>query len=382
MEFIDLKAQFEQISAEIDSRVKAVLEHGAYILGPEVSELEDQLADYLKVSHCITCANGTDALQLALMALGVGAGDTVLCPSFTFAATAEAVALVGATPMFVDIDSRSFNICNSSLKRTIDSARGEGRRLKAIIAVDLFGAPADYDHIQATADQNGLDLICDNAQGFGATYKGRRTGAYGRVTTTSFFPAKPLGCFGDGGALFTNDAELAKKLASLRVHGKGIDKYDNVCIGMNSRLDTIQAAILLAKLPIYEVELKKRRFIADRYSKALSSILTVPSIEQEVESVWAQYTVMAENEQERAKFISALSAGNVPTAIYYSRPVHLQNAYSSCPRDPAGLASTEEVAQRVFSLPMHPYLMEEDVDHVVASAMNAVDGGRIVRKNS
>lgn len=365
--FIDLATQQRGIRARIDARIAAVLDHGEYIMGPEVKELEAALAAFCSARYCISCANGTDALHIALLAIGAGAGDAVLVPSFTFAATAEAPCLVGATPVFVDIDQASYNMDPSSLRRAIAQARAKGLTPKAVIAVDLFGLPADYPAIEEIANAEGMTLICDSAQGWGGEINGRKTGTFGHMTTTSFFPAKPLGCYGDGGAVFTDDAELAAALDSLRVHGKGSEKYDNVRVGTNSRLDTLQAAILLEKLAIYADELDARNRAAARYTAALHNRFQTPTVPQGYRSIWAQYTLLAADQAERSAAMARLKAAGIPSAVYYPRPLHTQTAYAGFPADPAGLPVSEEAAARVFSLPMHAYLSDQDIDLVVAS---------------
>lgn len=365
--FIDLAAQQRGIRARIDARIAAVLDHGGYIMGPEVLELEAGLAAFCGAKHCVSCANGTDALHLALLAIGAGPGDAVMVPSFTFAATAEAPCLVGATPIFADIDKANFNMDPASLRRSIAQARAERLNPKAVIAVDLFGLPADYPAIEGIAKSEGMTLICDSAQGWGGEINGRKTGTFGDMTTTSFFPAKPLGCYGDGGAVFTDSAQLAALLDSLRVHGKGTEKYDNVRIGTNSRLDTLQAAILLEKLAIYAGELDARDQVAARYSAALHNRFQTPAVPDGYRSIWAQYTLLAKDETERNAAITKLKEAGVPSVVYYPRPLHTQPAYAGFPTDPAGLPISESVATRVFSLPMHPYLQEQDIDRVVSS---------------
>jgi len=365
IEFIDLKAQQARIKDKLDARIQSVLEHGAYIMGPEVRELEGKLAEFCGAKHALTCANGTDALHLALMALGATEGDAIFCPSFTFAATAEIVPHVRATPVFVDVDSRTFNMSVESLKRAIVHAKELGLRPAGIIPVDLFGLPADYEPIEAIARENGMWIISDSAQGFGATYKGRTTGGIGDIATTSFFPAKPLGCYGDGGALFTSNDELAALIGSLRVHGKGTDKYDNVRVGVNSRLDTLQAAILLEKFAIYADELDARQVVAGRYSAALGQRFAVPFIPEGTRSVWAQYTLRAESTEERDAAMAALKSRNIPSVVYYPMPLHQQQAYRDYPADPAGLQTSVDLAKTVFSLPMHPYLSEEHQNEII-----------------
>lgn len=371
MELIDLAAQQRGIRERIDARIAAVLDHGKYIMGPEVKELETALAAFCGAEHCVSCANGTDALHLALLAIGAGAGDAILVPSFTFAATAEAPCLAGATPVFVDIDEASFNMDPASLRRAIAQARAEGLNPKAVIAVDLFGLPAGYPAIEGFAKSEGMTLICDSAQGWGGEINGRRTGTFGDMTTTSFFPAKPLGCYGDGGAVFTDNAEFAAILDSLRVHGKGAEKYDNVRIGTNSRLDTLQAAILLEKLAVYAGELDARDRVAALYSAALHNRFQTPSVPEGYRSIWAQYTLIAADEAERDAAMAKLKEAGIPSVVYYPRPLHTQTVYAGFPTDPAGLPASESAAKRVFSLPMHPYLSEQDQARVI-EALNSL----------
>ena len=371
MQFIDLAAQQARIRGRIDAAIAGVLDRGQYIMGPEVAELERALAAFCGAKHCIACANGTDALQLALMALGLRTGDAVFVPSFTFAATAEVVPCLGATPVFVDIDAASYNMDPASLRRAVAHARDLGLRAAAVIPVDLFGLPADYPALQAVADEEHLTLVGDSAQGFGGLIDGRMTGTFGRLATTSFFPAKPLGCYGDGGALFTDDAELAALLDSLRIHGKGSEKYDNVRIGMNSRLDTLQAAILLEKLAIYEDEIAARQRVADRYTAALHNRFATPHVPDGHRSIWAQYTLAARDRAEREAAMATLKTADIPTGVYYPRPLHQQKAYATFPRDPDGLPVSEDMAGRVFSLPMHPYLSGKDQDRVIEHLCSA-----------
>ncbi|GIW56101.1 MAG: aminotransferase DegT [Nitrospiraceae bacterium] len=350
--FIDLAEQLRTIRHDIDAAIARVLDHGRFIMGPEVAELEQRLAEFCGARHVVTCANGTDALVLALRALGVGPGDTVIVPSFTFCATAEAVCLVGATPLFVDVLEDTYNMDPASLEAGIARARELGLRLRAVITVDLFGQPCDYDAIEPLVRENGLALVCDAAQAFGAEYRGRKVGTIGDITTTSFFPAKPLGCYGDGGAVFTDDEATAALLRSLRVHGQGADKYDNVRIGTNSRLDTLQAAILLQKLAIYPDEIEARNRVAEAYSRYLEGLVGLPTVIDGARSVWAQYTIRT---ADRDRVAERLHAAGIPTQIYYRVPLHLQPAYREFPR--AGeLDISEMLGRTVLSLPMHPRL--------------------------
>lgn len=362
--FMDLATQQRRIKAAVDANLARVLAHGQYILGPEVGELEKQLAAFAGVKHAIGCASGTDALVLPLLARGIGAGDAVLSPSFTFIATAEAAVIVGATPVFVDVDPETFLLDPQSLTAAIAQARAQGLRPAAVIPVDLFGQPADYAAIDTIARGEGLFVIADAAQSFGGARGGKRVGAMAPVTSTSFFPSKPLGCYGDGGAILTDDDEIAKTIRSLRVHGQGAHKYDNIRIGVNSRLDSMQAAVLLAKLTVFEDELVARDRVAKRYDAALANVVRTPRIEPGVRSAWALYTIAASN---RNRLAERLKARGVPTAIYYPIPLHRQQAYRSYPIAPGGLAVSERLADEVISLPMHPYLEPAAQDAVVAA---------------
>lgn len=354
MQFIDLAAQYQHLKQRIDKRIQAVLDHGHYIMGPEVEELELKLADYVGVKHCISCANGTDALQLAMMVLDIKPGDAVFCPTFTFFATAEVIAYAGATPVFVDSDARTFNICPQDLEQRIKSVIAEGKLVpKAIIAVDLFGLPANYPELEVIATKYGLILIEDAAQGFGGEIKGKRAGSFGDMATTSFFPAKPLGCYGDGGAIFTDNDEYAALFRSYRVHGKGKDKYDNVRIGINSRLDTIQAAILLEKLAEFPKELIARNKAAAHYNETLAGKYITPFVPQGYLSSWAQYTLISENrDAEMAKY----KKQGIPTMIYYGTCMHQQTAFKHLGYSNIDYPIASRLSQQVFSLPMHPYL--------------------------
>ncbi|MGH6904477.1 MAG: DegT/DnrJ/EryC1/StrS family aminotransferase [Geminicoccaceae bacterium] len=353
--FADLDAQRRRLGPRLDAAIARVLAHGRYIMGPEVAELEAQLAAFCGARHAITCASGTDALLLGLMARGIGPGDAVLMPSFTFVATAEPVAWLGAVPVFVDVLEGTFNLDPESLERGIRTAKAEGLHPHAAIAVDLFGQPADYKSIEAICARHGLWLMADAAQSFGATYGGRRVGSMGAITATSFFPAKPLGCYGDGGCVFTDDDDLAEAMRSLRVHGQGEDKYDNVRIGVNARLDTLQAAILLEKLRVFADELSARRAVAARYDEGLRDIVEVPRVAAETTSVWAQYTLVIEGGA-RDGVASALRAKGIPTAVYYPKPLHQQTAYRHFPTAGDALPVSEQLSRQVLSLPMHPYL--------------------------
>lgn len=370
MQFIDLGAQRERIQDGLDKRLAKVLAEGRYILGPEVSEFEEEIADYLGVKHAVACANGTDALLLPLMALGIGPGDAVFVPSFTFAATAEVVALAGASPVFIDIDSDTYNIDIESLEAAIAAIKEEGKLTpKAIIPVDLFGLPADYRALITIAEREELRIIEDAAQATGASQGNTMCGAFGDVAGTSFYPAKPLGCYGDGGAMFTDDAELAEILRSIAFHGKGASQYDNVRIGMNSRLDTIQAAILLEKLAILPEEMDLRQEVAARYSEALGDVVKVPAIPAGNRSAWAQYAIET---PKRDTVRAYLKDEGIPSVVYYEKPLHLQEAYETFPRAPKGLPISEDLPNRILCLPMHPYLTKADQDRVIATVRKAV----------
>lgn len=372
IEFVDLGAQRRRIGDRMDRAIARVLEHGAFIMGPEVFELEEQLAGRCRVRHAISCSSGTDALLLALLAWGVGPGDAVFVPAFTFAATAEVVALVGAAPVFVDVEESSFNLDVVSLREAVAAVGAEGRRPAGVIAVDLFGQPAPYEEISAVTAEHGMWLLADAAQSFGATGGGRPVGALADVTATSFFPAKPLGCYGDGGAVFTHDDDLARTLRSLRIHGQGNHKYDTVRIGINGRLDTIQAAVLLEKLRVFDEELELRQAVAARYTKSLEGLVQTPSVEPGARSAWAQYTVRVNG---RDGVIRALSAAGVPSAVYYPTPLHRQPAYEKVALVPVDLSRSEAASASVLSLPMHPYLSETAQDRVAAALAGAVGAG-------
>lgn len=364
MQFIDLNAQQKRIRPQMDAAIKRVLDHGQYIMGPEVAQLEKMLAEYVGVKHAIGCSSGTDALLLPLMAYGVGPGDAIFTTPFTFFATCEMIALTGATPIFVDIDPDTFNIDPQKLEEAIANfdkcspVDGQPLKPKGIIPVDLYGLPADYDAIMAIAEKYSLFVLEDAAQAFGATYKGRKAPGLAHVGATSFFPAKPLGCYGDGGAVFTDDDDMAEAIRSLVVHGKGDDKYNNVRIGLNARLDTIQAAILIEKLKIYSEEIELRQAVARRYTGELDRALTdlqPPRVPEGCSSVWAQYTVCCGN---RDELQSRLKQAGIPTMVYYVKPMHLLNAMSYLGGQDGDFPVAESVASQVVSLPMHPYLTE------------------------
>jgi dTDP-4-amino-4,6-dideoxygalactose transaminase len=369
--FIDLAAQRRRLGKSVDEAVGRVLAHCQFINGPEVAQLEADLAAFSGAKHVVTCASGTDALLMVLMAKGIGRGDAVLCPSFTFCATGETVALTGATPVFVDVDEATFNTDVNSLKRGIATAKKLGLTPRAIIPVDLFGQSADHDAIGTIADAEGIFVLDDAAQAFGASYKGRRLGTFGLATATSFFPAKPLGCFGDGGAIFTDDAELAETLRSVRVHGQGSDKYDNVRLGLTGRLDTMQAAILIEKLKIFEDEIAARNRIAERYALGLGNVVTVPRLAGGCTSVWAQYTIRLPKGSDRDGFAAELKAQGIPTAIYYPKSMHQQTAYRAFPVADGGLPASESVSSDVISLPMHAYLDEPTQERIIKAVRGA-----------
>jgi dTDP-4-amino-4,6-dideoxygalactose transaminase len=359
MQFIDLQAQYQHLKQRIDKRIETVLNHGKYIMGPEVQELEEKLAEYVGVKHAITCANGTDALTLSMMVLDIKQGDAVFCPTFTFFATAETVAFANATPVFVDSDKDTFNICPVDLEIQINRVLNEGAlKPKAIIAVDLFGLPANYPELELIAKKYKLKLIEDAAQGFGGSINGKKAGSFGDIATTSFFPAKPLGCYGDGGAVFTDNDEYADQLRSYRVHGKGRDKYDNVRIGVNSRLDTIQAAILLEKLEEFPKELVRRNELANIYRANISNLFTLPTTPTGYISSWAQFTLTI---KDREFWIDKLKSENIPSAIYYGKCMHQQTAFNSLNIKFGDLSVAENLANEAFSLPMHPYFEYEEV---------------------
>jgi dTDP-4-amino-4,6-dideoxygalactose transaminase len=369
--FIDLAAQRKRLGPAIDAAVARVLAHCQFILGPEVGAFERELAAFAGARHAVTCASGTDALVLGLRALGIGPGDAVICPSFTFCATAEVAVLVGATPVFVDVHPDTFNIDVGGIAGAVDAANAAGLRPKAIIPVDLFGLPADHDAVAAAAKAHNLFVLDDAAQGFGAIYKGNPLGTFGQVTCTSFFPAKPLGCYGDGGAVLTDDDGIADTLRSLRVHGQGSDKYDNVRIGLASRLDTLQAAVLSEKLKIFAEEIDARQVVARRYAEGLSDIVTVPSVAAGLRSVWAQYTIRVAGGR-RDALAASLRAEGIPTATYYPIPLHRQVAYRRYPVGHAGLAVSDRLAGEVISLPMHPYLDKGTQGRIVAATRRAL----------
>ena len=364
MEFRDLKKQYRILQKEIDTSIRDVVENAAFIHGSAVPELEEKLARYVGVRHCISCANGTDALELSLMAWGVGKGDAVFVPDFTFFSTGEAPARFGAVPLFVDVDPKTFNMDPDALQRAIlrEEARGK-YRLRAVISVDLFGLPADYDRIRKICDDHGLLLLEDGAQGFGGEIRGKKACSFGDISTTSFFPAKPLGCYGDGGAVFTDNDAWAELIRSLAVHGKGSSKYDNVRLGMNSRLDTLQAAVLLVKLKAFEEnELEAVNRAAARYRELLAdTALILPEVPEGFLSSWAQYTVRLPKGTDRKACQEALRKEGIPTSIYYVKPMHVQEAFSGTDSALADCPAAEALSETVLSLPLDPYKTEEDL---------------------
>ncbi|MGZ5935614.1 MAG: DegT/DnrJ/EryC1/StrS family aminotransferase [Rhizomicrobium sp.] len=369
--FIDLQAQRRRLGEPLNRAIQAAVEGGQWVMGPQVAELEEKLAAFAGVKHCIACANGTDALMIVLRAWNIGAGDAVFVPAFTFAASAEVVALVGASPVFVDVLEDTFNMDPASLQAAIAATRREGLlRPRVVMPVDLFGQPANYPALEAIATREGLKMLCDTAQGFGGVLDGRRTGGIGDAASTSFFPAKPLGCYGDGGATFTNDDELDELLRSIRIHGQGSDKYENVRIGVNSRLDTIQAAILLEKLKIFPDEIEKREAVAQRYNQAFekSNKIRVPRVIAGAKSTWAQYTIQV---PDRDKVQAALKARGVPTAVYYPIPLSQQKGYRAFPSAPTPVS--QRLSKTVISLPMHPYLDDGALETIIAGVLAAVE---------
>ncbi len=370
MQFIDLGAQRERIRDRLKAAIDQVVDDGRYILGPQVGEFEKQLAAYVGVRHCIACANGTDALLLPLLASGIGPGDAVFVPSFTFAATAEVVALAKAEPVFVDIDPVTYNIDIASLEAAIEMIRAEGRlKPKAIIPVDLFGLGADYASLEMIAARENLIVIEDAAQAIGGSVGDKMCGSFGFVGATSFYPAKPLGCYGDGGAMFTNDDAFAEKLRSYAFHGKGATQYDNIHVGINSRLDTIQAAILIEKLAILEDEMVARQAVHQRYAEGLGDVVTVAQVAAGSRSAWAQYAIETPN---RDALKAHLQEQGIPSVIYYVKPLHSQVAYRGYPRAPGGLPVSESLPDRILCLPMHPYLGTEDQDRIISTIRNFV----------
>lgn len=368
MEFRDLKKQYEHNKNKIDHAIQKVINSTQFIGGSPVNELETRLAEYVGVKYCITCANGTDALELALRAWKIGEGDAVFVPDFTFFSTAEVVPCVGATPVFVDVNEDTFNLSVENLEKAIKDVMAEGRLCpKAVIAVDLFGQPADYSKIREVTDKYGLLLLEDGAQGFGGSIENKKACSFGDISTTSFFPAKPLGCYGDGGAIFTDNDAWAELIRSYKVHGKGVDKYDNVQIGRNSRLDTIQAAILLAKLDVFiEEELDAVNKVAEYYTKELKDVVKVPYVKEGMTSSWAQYTIRLENQKERERLQAKLKENGIPSMVYYVKPLHRQGAFAEKFGN-MELSVTEKLCEIVLSLPICPYIEEKDIASVIST---------------
>ena len=368
--FVDLKAQYARIKPQIAEAIQDVLDDGRYILGPAVTRLESELAAYCGVRHAISCASGTDAIFMSLLAYGIGPGDVVFVPSFTFTASAEVILLAGASPVFVDVEADSFNIDLADLERKISETRAEGKlKPKAVVAVDLFGLPADWNGLNELAEREKLHLISDAAQSFGGTYHNRRVGSLAPVSGTSFFPAKPLGCYGDGGAIMTDDDDLAEELKSIRVHGAGSHRYEVVRIGINGRLDSIQAAVLSVKLSIFDDELEARERISRVYDEALKDVVTVPKRIDGLQSAWAQYTIKTDR---RAAVQEKLAEAGIPTMIYYPKPMHLQAPYAPFGGGEGSLPVSETICDEVMSLPMHPYLADDDAKRIAAAVREAL----------
>ncbi len=370
MQFIDLKSQQARIREKIELNINKVLDHGRYIMGPEIKELEEKLADYCGVKHGIGVASGTDAILMPLMAYGVGPGDAVFTTPFTFIATAEVIQLLGATPVFADIDPKTFNIDPEKLEEAIVKVKAEGKlNPKGILPVDLFGQPAEYDRINSIAKKHGLFVVEDAAQSFGSTYSGKKACSLTDVASTSFFPAKPLGAYGDGGMIFTDSDDLYDKLLSIRVHGSGSDKYNNIRIGINGRIDTIQAAILLAKFEIFDEEIKLRQMVARRYGEALEDVVKTPYVEEYNVSAWAQYAML---HPKRDEIIGKLKEAGIPVAIYYPIPLHLQEAFSQLNYTKGDFPVSEKCGDEIFSIPFHPYLTIEDQEKIVKAIKEAI----------
>lgn len=372
MQFIDLHKQFDVIESTLRKKIDNVLTHKRFIMGDEVKEIEHNLASYVGVKHAITCANGTDALVISLKCFNLKKDDAVFVPSFSFFASAEAISLAGGTPVFVDVDN-TYNICPKSLAEAIKIVKKQGKlSAKGIVTVDLFGLPANYNVISKIAKENGLFILEDSAQGFGGVYNEKKSCSFGDIATTSFFPAKPLGCYGDGGAIFTDRDDITDLIKSMRVHGKGQHKYDNVRIGYNSRLDTIQAAILLAKFDVFEEELKRRNEIADMYSDKLKGVLKTPIIPEGYRSAWAQYTLACRDKSQRDSVMSKLEQNGIPTMVYYLTPIHKSSAYSNLQGVFDTLPNSEIYSNVVFSLPMHPYLKNSEIDFICSEVNKAI----------
>lgn len=376
MQFRDLQKQYQTLKKDMDAEIQKVLTQANFISGAQVAELEEMLADYVGVKHCITCANGTDALSLALMVWNVGPGDAVFVPDFTFFSTGEVVAARGAVPVFVDVDTDTFNMDADSLEKAILKVQEEGKLKPRVIApVDLFGCPADYDRILPIARKYNLLVLEDAAQGFGGSLHGRKSCCFGDISTTSFFPAKPLGCYGDGGAVFTDDDEWARLLKSYRIHGKGDNKYDNVRIGLNSRLDTLQAAILKVKLKAFaDYELTTVNAVAEKYTARLKEIVKVPEISEGYYSSWAQYTIQLKDEEQRNGLQAYLKEKNIPSMIYYPKAMHRQEAFADLDTQKVDLNATEALCRTVLSLPLHPYMEDTDIKEVCDAVAAFVEG--------
>jgi len=366
LQFIDLAAQQTPIREKIEARIKTVLNHGRYIMGPEVYEFEEKLAEYVGIKHCISCSSGTDALLIPLMARGIGPGDAVMTTPFTYIATAEVISLLGATPVFCDICPDTFNIDPDGLQNAYEDALSKNLTPRAIIPVNLFGLPACYSLIDEFARKHDLFILEDAAQGFGGSIRRQKGGSFGHAAATSFFPAKPLGCYGDGGAIFTNDDGLVEAMKSIRVHGAGTDKYDNIRLGINGRLDTLQAAILLEKLAIFDIELEKRNQAAAYYTDNLHDSFTAPFVPEDYISSWAQYSILAGTKEHRDEIIKKLKEQNIPAMIYYRIPLHLQKVFENLDYANGAFPVSEDTAKRIFSIPMHPYINWENQDKILS----------------
>jgi dTDP-4-amino-4,6-dideoxygalactose transaminase len=373
MEFIDLKAQYKMLKESIDKNITDVINSTHFISGKMVEEFEDKLARFLGINHVISCSDGTAALQLIYMAYGIGPGDAVFCPDMTFIASVEPACMLGAEAIFCDIDNKTYNICPNSLERQIKAVIKEGRlRPKAVVAVDFVGNPADYEELKLITDRYGIILIEDAAQGLGASIKGKKCGTFGDIAATSFFPTKPLGCYGDGGAVFTNDDKIAEIIKSLRVHGKGTSKYDNIRIGINSRLDTLQAGILLAKLDALDNEIDLRQKVAGRYNEALKNIMVTPYIKADDISSYAQYIIMVESMKQRDDIRTNLHADGIPTLLYYPTPMHLLPVFQGCFMGDETFSNSISYSERTLGIPFSPYLTEDDQNKVIASLVGAL----------
>lgn len=368
MQFVDLRSQYVDLKSKIDENIEKVLTHGRYVMGPEITELEEKLAKFARVKHCVSCSSGTDALLMPLMAWGLGKGDAVFTTPYTFIATAEVISLVGATPVFVDIDPTTLNIDPEKLEETIAGMQNNSKLAPgAIIPVDLFGLPANYNDITVVAEKYDIFILEDAAQSFGGAIRNKMCGSFGDAGATSFYPAKPLGCYGDGGAVFTNSSKFAEKIRSIRVHGMGTDRYDNVRIGLNARMDSIQAAILLAKLEVFEDEIKQRFEISKMYAERLAQKFTLQRIPEGYKSAWAQYSILCESEKQRDELAAKLKSDKIPTMIYYDKPLHLQPAFRRLGYKQGDFPASEDVSKRILCLPIHPYLSEGEVEKICHS---------------